>query len=410
MVEHHPKSPTSSSPGERVMSRWIIHVDMDAFYASVEQRDCSDYRGKPVIVGANPQGGKGRGVVSAASYEARTFGIHSAMPISRAYAQCPHGIFLPVRMKRYEVISSQIFSIFYRYTDLVEPLSLDEAFLDVTGSLRLFGTAQAIGGQILRDITKELNLSASVGVAGTKFMAKVASDLRKPQGFVVVLPGTEANFLKDLPVERLWGAGPKTSKKLRALGLDTIGALAGLTKTEASTLLGTQGEHFWELAHGYDPRAVLPGEPAKSIGAETTFDTNTTDMTVIHQTLLELAERIGQRLRLYELLAGSLTLKFRNETFHTVTRSVSIPQRTNQDHILYQLGLGLLDRVPFSGQRVRLLGLSCGKLLSSSEISQLSLFDSMYTSENNLTKAVDAVRSRFGQRAIQPASLLSSAK
>jgi len=390
-------------------ARWIIHVDMDAFYASIEQRDHSEYRGKPVIVGANPQGGNGRGVVSAASYEARTFGIHSAMPISQAYARCPQGIFLPVRMKRYEEVSAKIFSIFHRYTDLVEPLSLDEAFLDVTRSLRLFGTAQAIGGQILRDITKELNLSASVGVAGTKFMAKVASDLRKPQGFVVVLPGTEVDFLKNLPVERLWGAGPKTSKKLRSLGLETIGAIAGLTQSEATTLLGNQGGQLWELAQGYDPREVMPGEPAKSIGAETTFDTDTMDATVIRQTLLELAERVGQRLRLDEFMAGMLTLKFRDETFHTVTRTMSIPQRTNQDLVLYQLALSLLDRVPHTGKRVRLLGLSGSKLISSSEVSQLSLFDSMHASESDLTKAVDAVRARFGQGAIQPASLLSPA-
>jgi len=409
MADHHAGSPGAPLPGAIHTPRWIIHVDMDAFYASVEQRDYSEYRGKPVIVGANPQGGKGRGVVSAASYEARKFGIHSAMPISQAYKHCPHGIFLPVRMKRYEEVSAKIFSIFHRYTDLVEPLSLDEAFMDVTGSLRLFGTAQAIGGQILRDITKELSLSASVGVAGTKFMAKVASDLRKPQGFVVVLPGTEADFLKNLPVERLWGAGPKTSKKLRTLGLETIGAISDLTRAEAMTVLGQQGGHLWELAQGHDLREVIPGEPAKSIGAETTFDTDTTDFSVIRQTLLELSERVGQRLRLDELLAGTLTLKFRDETFHTVTRSASIPQRTNQDQVLYQLALSLLKRVPFRGQRVRLLGLSGAKLISSSEISQLSLFDAMHTSESDLTKAVDAVRARFGQGAIQPASLISPA-
>ncbi len=207
-------------------THWIIHVDMDAFFASVEQRDHPEFRGKPVIVGADPKEGKGRGVVSAASYEAREFGIHSALPIGQAYRRCPHGIFLPVRMARYQEVSSHIFSIFRRYTDLVEPLSVDEAFLDVTGSLRLFGTPQAIGAQIQRDIWEDVHLNASVGVATTKFVAKVASDLQKPQGFVIVPDGTARAFLHDLPITRLWGAGPKTANLLQRRGYETIGQLA----------------------------------------------------------------------------------------------------------------------------------------------------------------------------------------
>ena len=387
--------------------RAIIHIDMDAFYASVEQRDQPSYRDKPVIVGADPQRGKGRGVVSAASYEARVFGIHSAMPINQAYRRCPKGVFLPVRMARYQEVSSRIFAIFHRYTDLVEPLSLDEAFLDVTGSLRLFGTAEEIGRRIEAEIAQEEHLSASVGVATTKFVAKVASDLRKPKGFVIVEPGKEVEFLKDLPVERLWGAGPKMAKQLHRLGYRTIGDIARQGQAELAALLGQSGVHLWELANGIDPRPVIPDEPAKSIGSETTFQVDTADPNVIRQTLLELAEHVGQRLRADECLAGTLTLKFRDETFHTLTRAMAISEPTDQAPVLYRTALTLLDRIPFSGQKVRLLGLSASHLSTSAERQQLSLFGETPKRHSQLTEALDKIRTRFGDSAIKPGSLFT---
>ena len=385
----------------------IIHIDMDAFYASVEQRDQPSYRDKPVIVGADPQRGKGRGVVSAASYEARVFGIHSAMPISQAYRRCPEGIFLPVRMAQYHEASSHIFAIFHRYTDLIEPLSLDEAFLDVTGSLRLFGPAEDIGRRIQAEIAQEEHLSASVGVAATKFVAKVASDLRKPKGFVTVEPGKEVEFLKDLPVERLWGAGPKTARQLHRLGYHTIGAVARQGQAELEALLGQPGVHFWELANGIDPRPVIPDEPAQSIGSETTFRVDTADLNVIRQTLLELAERIGQRLRTEESLAGTLTLKFRDQTFRTFTRAMAFSEPTDQAPVLYRTALTLLDRIPFSGQKVRLLGLSASHLSTSAERGQLSLFGETQKRPSQLTEALDKIRTRFGGNAIKPGSLFT---
>jgi len=379
---------------------------MDAFYASVEQRDHPEYRGMPVIVGADPQEGKGRGVVSAASYEAREFRIHSALPIGQAYRRCPHGVFLPVRMARYQEVSLNIFSIFRRYTDLVEPLSVDEAFLDVTGSLRLFGTPQAIGAQIQRDIWEEVHLNASVGVATTKFVAKVASDLQKPQGFVIVPDGTARAFLHDLPITRLWGAGPKTATLLRSRGFATIGQLAEASRADLSAWLGKQGTHFWDLANGIDDREVIPEEPAKSIGAESTFEHDTSDVQVIHQTILELSTRVGSRLRGEGVQAKTLTLKFRTAEFQTYTRSLTVQEPTDQDSTIYQVALTLLDRLDGANQKARLLGVSGSQLMKPDDSQQLSLFSSAQESITQVTKAVDAIRSRFGEEAIQPATLM----
>ncbi len=388
--------------------RWILHVDMDAFYASVEQHDQPNYRNKPVIVGADPQGGHGRGVVAAASYEARRFGIHSAMPISHAFQRCPHGIFLRGRMRRYQEVSSHIFSIFRRYTDLNEALSLDEAFLDVTGSLRLHGSPEMIGRKIQASIQKEEGLSASVGVAANKFVAKIGSDLRKPQGFVVVNPGEEAAFLYDLPLERLWGAGPKTATELRRLGCTTIGDVARYPEREFFAAFGTQGRYLQDLSRGIDSRAVEPDGPAKSMGAETTFDEDTGDPTAIRHTLLQLAEEVGHRLRRAHMITKSLTLKFRDETFHTQTRSLACVETTDQAHTLYLLALELLNRIPKSKKKVRLLGLTASKLSDTNQSgNQLSLFYSEGEKERQLTATLDELQTKFGEDVIARASLLT---
>ncbi|MBI2458011.1 MAG: DNA polymerase IV [candidate division NC10 bacterium] len=253
-------------------ARNIIHLDMDAFYASVEQLDHPAYRGRPVVVGADPRAGKGRGVVAACSYEARPFGIRSAMPISRAYRLCPKAIYVRPRMGRYAEMSDRIFAILRDYTDLVEPLSIDEAFLDVTASQRLFGPAEAIGQTLKARIRSELRLVASIGLAPNKFLAKVASDLGKPDGFVVVAPGKEREFLDPLPIFRLWGVGPKTEARLKRLGLQTIGQIARMPVETLEAMLEGAGRDLWELANGMDDREVVPGQEAKSIGGETTFE------------------------------------------------------------------------------------------------------------------------------------------
>ena len=390
--------------------RSILHVDMDAFFASVEQRDNPSYQRKPVIVGADPRGGKGRGVVSAASYEARQFGVHSAMPISHAYRACPQAVYLPVRMERYQEVSSSIFEIFYRYTDLVEPLSLDEAFLDVTGSHSLFGSAETIGRRIQEKVWREERLRASVGIATNKFVAKVASDLKKPRGFVVVTPQKEREFLAGLPVERLWGAGLKTTRKLHHEGYRTIGDVARQPQETLRSILGRVGIHLWHLANGLDDRLVYPNVPVKSIGAETTFAKDTASFLLIRQTLLALSERVGQRLRAEGLGAKSLTLKYRDDTFQTQTRSMVLSERTNQASDLYGVALKLLERISSPKRKVRLLGLVASKLKQLVSEQQLSLFDQQGTRNRSLTRAVDSIRDRFGDEMIQPGSLVDRHK
>ncbi len=390
--------------------RSILHVDMDAFYASIEQRDNPAYRGKPVVVGADPRGGKGRGVVSTASYEARIFGIHSAMPISQAYRCCPGGIFLPVRMERYQEVSRRIFNIFHRYTDLVEPLSVDEAFLDVTGSYALFGSAKTIGRRIQEKIWKEERLRASVGIAANKFVAKVASDLHKPRGFVAVSHQHEREFLRDLPVSRLWGAGTKTVRKLHELGYERIGDIARQSQESLRSRFGRLGVHLWQLANGVDDRPVMSDAHAKSIGAETTFLRDTKDQNFIRQTLLALSERVAQRLRTEGVSARGLTLKFRNELFETVTRSSVLPEATAQASDLYGVALKLLARVSPSAKKVRLLGLSATKLTSFESHEQLRLFDSTRHQGVQLSHAIDAIRVRFGDEVIQFGTLVEKTK
>ena len=390
-----------------MMTRWIIHVDMDAFYAAVEQRDHPAYRGRPVIVGADPQGGKGRGVVAACSYEARTFGVHSAMPISQAYRRCPQAIFLPVRMERYQEVSERIFRIFHRYTDLVESLSIDEAFLDITGSTRLFGEPEAIGRRIKADIRQAEKLTASVGVAPNKFLAKIASDLKKPDGFVLVRPEEIALFLKDLPLSRLWGVGEKTEAKLKLLGLKTIGELSPWSEGELTRRFGSAGAHLYQLSRGIDDRPVIPEEEAKSLGAETTFAVDIADRRRLHQTLLALSERVSSRLRQEGYAGATVTLKLRYADFTTVTRSLTLSTPTQFTEEIYPTARLLLTKVPLERKKVRLLGLHVSKLFSHTHPDQMSLFPPD-TRKEKAAQAVDEIRRRFGEAGIVRATLLPS--
>jgi DNA polymerase-4 len=381
---------------------------MDAFYASVEQLDQPAYRGKPVVVGADPKGGTGRGVVAACSYEARPFGIRSAMPISRAYRLCPTAVFLRPRMSRYAEMSERIFDILRTYTDLMEPLSIDEAFLDVTASQRLFGPAAEIGRKMKARIRSELGLVASIGLAPNKFLAKVGSDLGKPDGFVTVEPGGERAFLDPLPISRLWGVGPKTEARLRDLGFKTIGQIARTSGEALEEALGQAGRDLWELANGRDDRRVEPEQEAKSIGAEHTFAEDTTDRTLLRRTLLGLADRVGHRLRHDELLAGGVTLKFRDDRFHTLTRAVILDDPTDVGDDLFRAVWGLLGQVDWKGRQVRLLGVTATRLqpAGQSAAGQLSLFGRGPDTRRDLARTVDTIQQRFGSDAITRASLL----
>jgi len=376
----------------------ILHVDMDAFYASVEERDRPELVGKPVIVGGTPQG---RGVVAAANYEARKYGVHSALPAATALRRCPHAVVLRPRMEYYSQISGQIRDIFGRYTPLVEPLSLDEAFLDVSGSESLFGPAETIGRRIKQEIRDELRLTASVGVAANKFLAKIASDLEKPDGFVVVKPGEEQAFLDPLPVGRLWGVGRVTGAKLDKLGIRRIAQLRELPLESLHDLFGQHGDHLWQLAHGIDERRVIPDRAAKSISHETTFAENITDAEVLEAWLLHLTEQVAWRLRKHGRAGATVQIKVRYGDFHTVTRAESLHGPTNVTQEIWQAARRLFrERLPHRRLSVRLLGVGVSGLTAAGDV-QTSLFaDEDHQSQQRLDQALDGIRDRFGRGTI----------
>ncbi len=389
------------SEARRASSRTILHVDLDAFFAAVEQRDHPELRGRPVIVGG---GATDRGVVSAASYEARAFGVRSAMPLRTAAALCPDGVFLPVRGARYAEVSRQVMGILRRFTPLVEPISIDEAFLDVTGSRSLFGSGELIARQIKAAIRSETELTASVGVATSKLVAKVASDLRKPDGLVVVPPGEEAAFLAPLPIERLWGVGPRTAAVLHEFGVRTIGDLAALPDALLERRLGRYGPILRQRALGLDEDPVVGRRPPKSIGHEHTFDVDSADPEVIEATLLALAEGVAGRLRAAGLRAGTVAVKIRDARFQTISRQTRLPEPTDLAEPIWQAAVALV-RPEVRGVRIRLLGISAEHLETAT---QLGLFDGAVERRRRLARAADELRRRFGRRAIVRARLLHS--
>jgi DNA polymerase-4 len=387
-----------------VIERTILHGDLDAFYASVEQRDHPEYRGKPVIVGGGPNE---RGVVSAASYEARRFGVHSAMPLRQAGKLCPHAIFVPGSFAAYEAASDLVMALFAERTPLVEPISLDEAFLDITGTAHLFGGPEACGRDLKRAVREQVGLVLSVGLASNKLCAKVASDLRKPDGFVVVPRGGEAAFLAPLPLKRLWGVGPKTQQVLEDLGMRTIGDLANADPALLEARLGEHGSTIAARAKGIDlDRRVVddPGDP-KSIGHAHTFDRDTLDRAQIESTLLRLSEGVGTRLRKHELRGRTITLQLRVAPFETRTRQRTLTEPTSDDLKVYETARALLrealaaDRQAGRVSPVRLVGVTASGLVGGE---QLDLFTGARVSR--LNAALDAVRAKFGDDALDRAS------
>jgi DNA polymerase IV len=385
-----------------VTLRTILHVDLDAFFAAVEQRDRPELRGKPVIVGGG--GPNDRGVVSAASYEARSFGVRSAMPLREAGRRCPDGVFLPVDGRKYLTVSREVMSILRRFTPLVEPISIDEAFLDVTASHALFGDGEAIARAVKSAVRDEIRLTISVGVATTKLVAKIASDLRKPDGLVVVEPGTEAAFLAPLPISRLWGVGAPTAAALRDYSVTTIGDLAALPAALLTNRFGKFGAALVERAQGIDSDPVSHLDAAKSIGHEHTFEVDTSDRDAIERTLLAMADGVAGRLRASGVKAGTIAVKIRDSSFRTITRQRTLAEPTDLTEPIWHTALELA-RPEVRGIRVRLLGVTASNL---GVPDQLPLFDDPDSRRHQAIEAADEIRRRFGERAVTRARLLDA--
>jgi DNA polymerase-4 len=386
-----------------VTARTILHVDLDAFFAAVEQRDRPELRDRPVVVGGAGSE-DARGVVSAASYEARRFGIHSAMSLREAYRRCPDAVFLPVDGRRYQAASRDVMTILRRFTPAVEPISIDEAFLDVTASAALFGDGPTIARRIKDEVRTEVGLTASVGVASTKLVAKIASDLRKPDGLVVVPDGEEAAFLAPLAIGRLWGVGEKTAAALAEYGVRTIGDLAALPPDLVVRRFGKHGASLVDRARGVDADPVHDGDPAKSVGHEHTFDVDTSDPEVIERTLLAMAEGVAGRLRSAGVRAGTVTVKIRDSGFRTITRQRTLPEPTDMTGPIYAAALELA-RPEIRGMRVRLLGVTASNL---GEREQLALFEATDPRQRLAVEAADALRRRYGEGTVTRARLLGA--
>lgn len=377
--------------------RAILHVDMDAFFASVEQLDDPRLHGKPVLVGyAGP-----RGVVAAASYEARVFGCRSAQPMSVALRNCPHAIVMPVRFGRYREISDQVFQILESCTPLVEPLSIDEAFLDITDSQRLLGEPEAIARRIKEQILRTTGLTGSVGVAGNKFLAKLASDMNKPDGLTVIRPEEAESILAPLPVGRIWGIGPKTAGRLEGLGIKTIGDLGKLPLDVLERRIGSDAEHYRRLASGLDDRAVVTDREAKSIGQEQTFGTDLTDADAVRDVMLEQAEQVARRLRKHDLRARAVVVKIRFGDFQTITRRSTLTEPTDVTVLIWQSARDLFDRwASKEFKPVRLIGVTASDLTASG--AQLELFANPNAERQRmLDRVLDQISGRFGSDAIR---------
>ena len=382
--------------------RWIIHVDLDAFYASVEELLDPALRGKAIIVGGSPGG---RGVVSSASYAARAYGVRSAMPVSRALRLCPHALVVSGHYDEYGVRSRAVMAILRDYTPDVEPISIDEAFLDLTGCERLWGPIPQLGAVIQRRILEEQSLPASLGIASSKLVAKIACDQGKPHGLTVVEHGREEAFLAPLPIRALWGVGEVTAERLRSLGVETIGGLAAWGEDAVVRHFGDMGHVLYANARGIDRREVRAGHERRSISQESTFDRDLDDAGVIHRVLLSMSEHLAGQLRARRLVAHTVRLKLRFPDFTTITRQATLERPTDQAPAIHAGATALLERNWRPGRLLRLVGVAVSGLEEESGY-QLDLFEHRDQREIRLSQAVDAIRDRYGRRSIVRASLM----
>ena len=386
--------------------RFIVHVDMDAFFASVEQRDSPLLKGRPVIVGADPKNGKGRGVVSTCSYEARVYGVHSAMPISIAYRLCPGAVYLPVDMERYQIASEKISEILYSFTPDIEHVGIDEAFLDITGSHHLFGGPLDTCISIKSKIKEKLSLTASIGIAPTKMAAKIASDLKKPDGLVEVKIDALLDFLWPLSVSKLWGVGEKTKDSLNALGINTIGELARADLRKLIDALGNSASDLWQLANGVDTREVEVSHDSKSISNETTFEEDSLDKEKVTQAIMMLSEEVSDRLRENNFKARTISVKIRLRGFHTYTRSLTINEPTNFFESISATAKSLFDNFEFKDRPVRLIGVKASNLQPADF--RESLFEEKKDLKiKDIQNVVGHIKDKFGNSAISRAAGLT---
>lgn len=376
------------------MRRWIMHVDMDAFFASVEQRDDPALQGKPVIVCGKSR----RSVVATASYEARAFGVHSAMPLSQAKRLCPHGCFVAPRFEAYREASDAIHQVMLHYADAYEPISLDEAFLDISGMGSQYPTLGSIGRAIKEEIRSAVHLTTSVGIAPNKFLAKMASDMNKPDGLCIIPYGREQEVLAPLPVRRLWGVGSVTEKKLLAAGFRTIADIQEAAPEKLSALLGNQGPLLKALSLGIDERPIISSRQVKSIGDESTYEYDLTDRPTIDREIAIHSDIVAQRLRRHDLAARTISLKIRFASFKTIMRSLSLEEGTNLQETIDSACQTLLSRIPLT-EGIRLIGVTASNL--GAPLSIPSLFSDAEDKRARAAKAMDSIQEKYGKKALR---------
>lgn len=376
------------------MRRWIMHVDMDAFFASVEQRDDPALQGKPVIVCGKSR----RSVVATASYEARAFGVHSAMPLPQAKRLCPHGCFVAPRFEAYREASDAIHQVMLHYADAYEPISLDEAFLDISGMGSQYPTLGSIGRAIKEEIRCAVHLTASVGIAPNKFLAKMASDMNKPDGLCIIPYGREQEVLAPLPVRRLWGVGSVTEKKLLAAGFRTIADIQEATPEKLSALLGNQGPLLKALSLGIDERPIISSRQVKSIGDESTYEYDLTDRPTIDREIAIHSDIVAQRLRRHDLAARTISLKIRFASFKTIMRSLSLEEGTNLQETIDSACQTLLSRIPLA-EGIRLIGVTASNL--GAPLSIPSLFSDKEEKRARAARAMDSIQEKYGKKALR---------
>jgi len=385
------------------MARAILHLDLDAFFVAVERLDNPALNGQPVIVGGRPEA---RGVVSSASYESRAFGVHSAMPTAQALRLCPEVILVSGHRGRYVELSRRVMAILGDYTPLLEPISIDEAFLDVSGTEAHYGPPGTLAAAIQDRIDRELRLSASLGAASNKLVAKIASDHRKPHGITVVPSGEEAAFLAPLAIRRLWGVGEVTGRELTRLGIRSIGDLAQIPLDELKARFGAHGAGLWRAAHGLDESPVTPEHEAKSLSREETYNEDISNPSILRRELLRLSDAVASRLRRHNFQARTITLKLRYQDFTTLTRQATLREPTDAGPTIYAQALALFEAAWDRRLPVRLLGVSAAGL--SQPARQLRLFEQEGQRQAQLDAALDRIRARYGEDAIQRASLLDA--